>query len=122
MDTDNVGATIGRPKRKKNRLDNYDYSSCGAYFITISTVEKRNYFWSNVGATIRRPQDIELSPYGQIVNEAINNIPTIYPSISIEQYVIMPDHIHALIFLHEKTGGASPSPTCFCRSILKNKS
>ena len=34
-----------------------------------------------------------------------------FPSVTIEDYVIMPDHIHAVIFLHEKAGGASPSPT-----------
>ena len=56
MEENHVGATIGRPQRKKNRLDNYDYSSCGAYFITVCTLERRNYFWENVGATIGRPQ------------------------------------------------------------------
>ena len=56
------------PKRKKNRLENYDYGSCGAYFVTICTVKRQNYFWKsdaviettndyeNVGATIGRPQ------------------------------------------------------------------
>ena len=51
------------PKRKKNRLENYDYGSRGAYFITICTVKRQNYFWksdaviettndyANVGAT-----------------------------------------------------------------------
>ena len=46
------------PKRKKNRLENYDYSSCGAYFITICTSERKNYFWKNVGAIIDRPQNV----------------------------------------------------------------
>jgi len=85
------------PIRKKNRVENYDYSSCGAYFITICTLERRNYFWDKVGATIGRPQDVELSPYGRIVDDAIKNIPNIYPSILVEQYVIMPDHIHLLL-------------------------
>ena len=44
------------PKRKRNRLENYDYSSCGAYFITVCTLERQNYFWENVGAIIDRPQ------------------------------------------------------------------
>ena len=44
MEENHVGATSGRPQRKKNRLDNYDYSSCGAYFITVCTLERRNYF------------------------------------------------------------------------------
>lgn len=32
------------PQRKKNCLENYDYSSCGAYFITICTLDRKNYF------------------------------------------------------------------------------
>ncbi len=87
----------GLPIRKKNRLQNYDYSSCGAYFITICTAEKRNYFWKNVGATIGRPRDVELSLYGEIVSEAIKNISSIYPTLLVERYVIMPNHLHLLI-------------------------
>lgn len=100
------------PKRKKHRLENYDYSSCGAYFLTICTSERRNYFWNNVGATIGRPQDVQLSPYGMIVDEAINKIPTIYPAISIGQYVIMPDHIHLLLLIRtDEYGRPMVAPT-----------
>ena len=80
------------PTRKRNRFQNYDYSLCGAYFITICTQKKQNYFWKNVGATIGRPQDIELSPYGEIVSDAIKNIPLMYPALMVERYVIMPNH------------------------------
>ena len=59
------------PKRKRNRLENYDYSSCGAYFITVCTLGRRNYFWNNVGAIIDRPQDVELSTYGKMIDQAI---------------------------------------------------
>ena len=85
------------PQRKRNRLKNYDYSSCGAYFITICTLDRRNYFWKNVGATSGRPQDIELSSYGKMADEAIQNISSSYPALSLESYVIMPNHIHLLV-------------------------
>ena len=78
-------------------MENYDYSSFGAYFITICTLERRNYFWKNVGAIIDRPQSVQLSPYGEIANEVIRNIPSAYPALSLESYVIMPNHIHILI-------------------------
>ena len=97
MEENHVGVTNGRPQRKKNRLDNYDYSSCGAYFITVCTLERRNYFWKNVGAIIDRPQDVELSPYGKMVDNAIQSIPSAYPALSLESYVIMPNHIHLLV-------------------------
>ena len=85
------------PKRKRNRLENFDYSSCGAYFITICTLKKQNYFWNNVGATIGRPQDIILSTYGKMADTAIQNIPSAYSALSLESYVIMPNHIHLLL-------------------------
>ena len=40
-------------KRKGNRLPTYDYSSCGVYFLTICTAERRNYFWNNVFETLQ---------------------------------------------------------------------
>ena len=88
------------PKRKKNRLENYDYSSCGAYFLTICTSKRRNYFWGeNVGAIIDRPQDVTLSPNGKIVDEAIQTIQNVYSALSVEHYVIMPDHVHLLLMI-----------------------
>ena len=100
------------PTRKRNRLENYDYSSSGAYFLTICTSERRNYFWDNVGATIGRPHDVELSPYGKIVDEAINNISIIYPSVSVEHYVIMPNHIHLLLLIRaDECGRPMVAPT-----------
>ena len=97
MEENHVGATSGRPQRKKNRLENYDYSSCGAYFITVCTLERRNYFWKNAGAFFECPQDVDLSPYGKMVDNAIQSIPSAYPALSLESYVIMPNHIHLLI-------------------------
>ena len=87
----------------KNRLENYDYSTCGTYFITICTLGKQNRFGKSVGATIGRPpdfdcmQNIELSPCGMIVDKAINNISSVCPALSVDCYVIMPNHIHLLL-------------------------
>lgn len=101
------------PKRKPNRLRDFDYSSCGAYFITICTKERRNYFWNTVGATIGRPQDVPLTSYGKIVNDAINNIPKSYPQISVDCYAIMPNHIHLIlqIYSEDKIGRPMVAPT-----------
>ena len=100
------------PCRKRNRLKHYDYSSCGAYFITICTSDRRNYFWNGVGATIGRPQDVDLSQYGKLVDEAINNIPSIYPALKLDHYVIMPDHIHLLLIIRaDEYGRPMVAPT-----------
>ena len=105
------------PKRKQNRLQSYDYSSCGAYFITICTAKRYNHFWQNetdaaVGASIARPREIELSQYGKTVDEAVKNISVIYPSVSVDHYIIMPDHIHLLLSIRaDENGRPMVAPT-----------
>ena len=100
------------PKRKPNRLKNYDYSQPNAYFITICTKNKETLFWEHVGASIARPEKVCLSPYGRIVEEAISNIQTVYPAISVDNYVIMPNHIHLLLQIHtDENGRAMLAPT-----------
>ena len=99
-------------KRKPNRLKNYDYSQPNAYFITICTKNKETLFWEYVGASIARPEKVCLSPYGRIVEEAISNIQTVYPAISVDNYVIMPNHIHLLLQIRtDENGRAMLAPT-----------
>ena len=100
------------PKRKPNRLADYDYSQPNAYFITICTKNKEQLFWKKVGASIARPEQINLSAYGKIVEEAIINISTHYPMITVDNYVIMPNHIHLLLQTQtDHNGRAMLAPT-----------
>jgi len=85
------------PNRKQNRLKDYNYSNNGAYFLTVCTKDRVNLLW-HVGASIARPQnELTLSENGIIVKEAIENINNHYPSVEIDNYVIMPNHIHLLM-------------------------
>ena len=94
------------PKRKKNRLTEYDYSTPNAYFITICTDKRRNLFWSDVGAIIDRP-DIPLTQLGKIVESSIESIHEYYPGVTVDKYVIMPNHIHLLLQIHTDSDGRS---------------
>ena len=98
--------------RKEYRLKNYDYSNPGSYFFTVCTKERKNYFWKRVGASIGRPSDIRLSQYGFWVEEAIKNIPQMYPAVAVDSYVIMPDHIHLILTIHaDENGRPLDAPT-----------
>ena len=100
------------PKRKPNRLINYDYSQPNAYFITICTKNKEMLLWENVGASIARPENVRLSQYGKIVEESIEKISTCYPAITVDNYVVMPNHIHLLLQIHsDDNGRAMLAPT-----------
>ena len=93
------------PKRKRNRLRDYDYSMPGAYFVTICTKDRRNLFWENVGASIARPQDVVLSYYGRVTETAIRGISSHYPAVTVDRYVIMPNHVHLLLRIETDTDG-----------------
>ena len=65
-----------------------------------------------VGEGLAPPEyQIKLKPCGEAVKENIRNIEKRFPTVTVKDYIIMPDHIHIIIFLNKKTGGASPSPT-----------
>ena len=83
------------PNRKPNRLKDFDYSQNGVYFITICTHNRRSIFAYNVGAIHESPS-LRLSQYGKIADKWINQLPDRF-DISIDKYVIMPNHIHLLI-------------------------
>ena len=95
------------PIRKQNRLTEYDYSMPNAYFITICTDNRKNLFWSDVMAIIDRPQDVPLTQYGKTVDFYIKSISSHYPAISVDHYVIMPNHIHLLLQIHTDNNGRS---------------
>lgn len=110
------------PKRKKVRLENYDYSKPGAYFITLC-VKDRKAILSDiaVGASIARPKEIRLTNVGEIVKSAIENIPQHYSAITVDNYVIMPDHIHLLLQLHGDKNGRPMVAPAINRVIQQTK-
>ena len=57
------------------------------------------------------PAGIELTEYGKIAEQQLILLEQRYSFVKVDRYVIMPDHIHAIIVLGEKTAGASPRPT-----------
>ena len=93
-------------KRKTNRIAEYDYSQNGAYFITICTHERRKILSDIVGDGFPVPK-----PCGIIAGEMIRQLPVKYPSVSVDRYVIMPDHIHLLLRIERILGTGDPSPT-----------
>lgn len=94
------------PRRKPNRLINYDYSSNGAYFVTICTEKRKKLFCEIVGDGFAVP----LQP-GIVAAQWVEKIPIQYPVVSVDHYVVMPNHIHLLLRFESVQGTADPSPT-----------
>ena len=95
------------PTRKQNRLKEYDYSTPNAYFITICTEKRKNLFWMDVGAIIDRPNNVPLTNLGMIVRQSIEDIPKYYSAVSVDHFVIMPNHIHLLLQINTDADGRS---------------
>ena len=101
-----------KPERKNPRLKNYDYSSAGAYFVTICTHNRQQILSRIVGRGLA-PAKIEYTDYGKVAENQLLLLEKRYPFLRIDAYVIMPDHIHIMIVFEEKTAGASPRPTLY---------
>ncbi len=99
------------PKRKQNRLKNYDYSQNGGYFITVCTHEKKHIL-AEVTRVGEGSPLLQLTDYGKIADKYIRMITSKYPVINIENFVVMPNHIHILaVIYNEPYGTGNPSPT-----------
>ena len=118
------------PKRKDIRLKNFDYSSPGVYFITICTENRKNYFWNGdldphtfewhaVGTNCVRPQNLPLSEIGNAVLVELEKWHKTYDAVSLCSYVIMPNHLHIMVFISSDVCGGGcgrpqVSPTGVC--------
>ena len=100
------------PKRKNIRLQGYDYSSEGCYFITICTEHRKNLLSTIVGGDdLGAPKEIILKPYGKIVEKYVISIEKAYDSVKVENYIIMPNHIHLLLLIDTYGLPRSSAPT-----------
>ena len=93
------------PKRKQNRLTEYDYSTPNAYFITICTRNRINLFWTDTEKTIDCPEKVPLTMLGMCAKQVICDIPRHYPSITVDHAVIMPNHVHLLLQINTDADG-----------------
>ena len=93
------------PKRKNMRLNGYDYSANGAYFITICTKDRHELLWEiSVGGDAHITPIIKLSEYGFVVQNHMDNINAVYSDISFDKYIIMPNHVHLILFVNYNGG------------------
>lgn len=131
-------------QRKPLRLKEYDYSKPGYYFVTICTRERGTDILASaappndtlVGAIINRPSpdhpqvsvqpspsQIVATPWGNIVERAIHDIPHHYSSVTVDMYAIMPDHVHLLLIIKspEAEGGGRQiaAPTVTVSTVIQ---
>ncbi len=98
------------PTRKPTRLQGHDYSENGAYFVTVCTKDKRNILSRIVGEGLCALPSVELSPIGKIVEQSLHYINTHIPFVTVDHYVIMPNHVYLIVEIHNTAGGRGGPP------------
>jgi len=83
----------GRYRIESTRLRGWDYAGAGAYFVTICTKDRAPFFGDVVDG------DVILSPIGQIVADEWQKTPQIRPYVSLDEWVVMPNHLHGIIII-----------------------
>jgi putative transposase len=79
--------------RQSIRLNGYDYSASGAYFITIYTHEREYLFGDIVNGTM------DLSTFGDIARSHWQQLSEHHPNIIMDESIVMPNHLHGIIIL-----------------------
>jgi putative transposase len=86
--------------RRSIRLKGYDYSQPGAYFVTLVTWHRECLFGEIFDGYCR------LSAAGIIIESELRKIEDNFPGIKLDEYVVMPNHLHAIIWITERRGEA----------------
>ena len=89
------------PHRKNIRLKGWDYSQEGVYFITIVTKDREPLFGEVVDG------EMVLNELGEIVQFTWNNLVNHNPNIGLDEFVIMPNHVHGIIAIFDPVGAGS---------------
>lgn len=92
-----------RPRRKPTRLPAFDYRLPGPYFVTICTHRREHWF----GEIIRN--DMHLNGAGEMVAAIWESIPERFPAAIVDTFVVMPDHVHGVIWFNAHQENANPS-------------
>ena len=85
--------TKDQPSRKSIRLKDYDYSQEGAYFVTVCTHQSRFMLGGVADASML------LNDSGRIVADCIQGIPEHFPRCTLDVSVVMPNHLHFIVFI-----------------------
>lgn len=91
---------LERRDRKSVRLKGYDYAQAGAYFVTIVVQGRAPLFGSIVDA-VMHPNSA-----GMLIQQAWEKMPDRFPAITMDMFVVMPNHVHGIIVLDETVGAS----------------
>ena len=98
--------------RRSIRLQGYDYSQAGAYFVTIVAWQREMLFGEIMDGMMK------LNEFGRIVSEKWQWLEMQYEYVELGEWVIMPNHFHGILVIHDGRGGSRSAPTPIKRKPL----
>lgn len=115
------------PTRKPTRLKCFDYNLAGTYFITICSKNRECIFGEVVKTYIADDLDenviipwkanVLLSEYGQIVKKYIESGKNAYENMTVDNYIIMPNHIHLIIYIKKDGTSTTKANTAIAKFV-----
>ena len=101
--------------RRSIRLKGYDYSSEGAYYVTIVAHGRECLFGEIIDG------EMHLSKYGEIIQKWWDEIPVHFPNVELGAFVIMPNHVHGIIFIIDNRRGEVISPRDYQNNNIQDE-
>ena len=98
--------------RRSTRLKNYDYTTPGAYFITLCTHQRECLFGEIVDGSM------QLNSIGSTIQAYWLRLPRHFQQLTLDMFVVMPNHLHGILWLGVDTGRGE----AFGQNILDNNS
>jgi REP element-mobilizing transposase RayT len=95
---------LRKRQRKSIRLKEYDYSQAGEYFVKICTQNHECKFGNIVNG------EMHLNDFGMVVEDCWKGIPLHFKNVELDEYIIMPNHLHGILILNESVGHGMPCP------------
>jgi REP element-mobilizing transposase RayT len=94
-----------RHHRRSIRLRSYDYAQAGAYFVTLCAQDRACLFGRIASETVA------LTDIGYIVAEEWERTPTLRPNVELDEYIVMPDHMHGIVVITYRDESTTPLET-----------
>lgn len=99
-----------RNGRRSIRLRGYDYRNGGMYFVTICTKNRERIFGEI------RNNIIGLSDIGCIIHQCWNEIPQHFPYVELDTFIVMPNHVHGILYMCDITERMDDGTGTACRA------
>lgn len=97
-----MGFDPERYHRRSVRLRGYDYATPGAYFVTVCAIGRTCLFADD------SEEGIVLNAFGDIAERIWRDLPAHFPNIELDAFVVMPNHVHGIVFITERARRAVP--------------